>query len=116
MTTASAPPAQAPRSALAARRRAVGDTTFRFLTLLCGLLVLVILALIAVSSTGKALPAFRAEGLSFFTSKVWDPGNGKFGSLAFVYGTIVTSIIAIAIGVPVSIGIALTLNEVAPRR
>jgi phosphate transport system permease protein len=116
MTTTSAPPAPAPRSALAARRPAVADATFRVLTLMCGLLVLVILALIAISSTGKAMPAFRAEGIRFFTSKVWDPGTNRFGALAFVYGTVVTSVVALVVGVPVSIGIALTLTEVAPRR
>ena len=95
-------------------RPAIADRTFRVLTLLSGLVVLVILALIAVSSTGKALPALRHEGLHFVTSRVWDPANGKFGALAFIYGTVVTSLIGIVIAVPVSIGIALVMTEVAP--
>jgi phosphate transport system permease protein len=109
-------PAAAKRSELAPRRRAIGDTTFRVVTLLSGLLVLVILALIAISSTGKALPAFRHEGLKFVFSSNWDPGNNKFGALGFIFGTMVTSLIAIVIGVPISIGIALVLTELAPRR
>jgi len=106
---------QAP-SRLEAEHRAVGDGIFRALTLVSGLMVLVILGLIAASSTGKALPAFRHEGLRFLTSRVWDPGANRFGALAFIFGTMVTSVIALLIGVPVSLGIALVLTEVAPRR
>jgi phosphate transport system permease protein len=105
-----------PRSHLAARRPARADAAFRVLTLACGLLVLVILALIAISSTGKALPAFRHEGLKFVFSKTWDPTTNRFGGLAFIYGTLVTSVIALVFGVPVSIGIALVLTELAPPR
>jgi phosphate transport system permease protein len=78
--------------------------------------VLVILGLVAVSSTGEALPAFRHEGLGFIFSRDWNPGVNRFGGLAFIYGTMVTSVIAVVLGVPVSIGIALVLTELAPRR
>jgi phosphate transport system permease protein len=119
--TTAPPPAPAPAPAdkgplAGASRPRVADEGFRVLTLVCGLLVLVILALIAISSTGKALPAFRHEGFRFLYSKDWDPSNNKFGALAFVYGTMLTSVIAIVLGVPVSIGIALVLTELAPRR
>jgi phosphate transport system permease protein len=97
-------------------RTAIADTGFRLGALGCGLLVLAILLLIAVSTTGKALPAFRHSGLSFVTSRVWDPVNGKFGALAFIWGTLFTSLVALVIAVPVSLGIALFLTEVAPRR
>ncbi|HEY2430063.1 MAG TPA: phosphate ABC transporter permease subunit PstC [Acidimicrobiales bacterium] len=120
MATATAPPpparTPAPRRPLSSRRPARADQAFRILSVACGLLVLVILALIAVASTGKALPAFRHEGLNFIFSKDWDPGANKFGGLAFIYGPMVTSVIAIALGVPISIGIALVLTELAPRR
>lgn len=102
------------RPTLQARRPAIADSAFRILALACGLLVLVILGLIAVSSTKSALPAFRHTGLSFLTSKSWNPSTGKFGALAFIFGTMVTSLIAIVIGVPISIGIALVLSDVAP--
>jgi len=111
---ATAPPQH--KSTLAATRPAIADTSFRFLTLGCGLVVLVVLGLIAVSSTNSALPVFRHSGIGFFTSKTWNPGAGKFGALAFVYGTLVTSLIALVVGVPVSIGIALVLSDVAPVR
>jgi phosphate transport system permease protein len=118
-TVTAPPPASAPapeRGGLSVRGPAVADRAFRVATLLCGLLVLVILGLVAVSSTGKALPAFRHEGLGFIFSKDWNPGANRFGGLAFIYGTMVTSVIAVVLGVPVSIGIALVLTELAPRR
>jgi phosphate transport system permease protein len=104
----------APPPRLTARRPAIADRGFRYLALGCGLLVLVVLALIAAAMVTKAWPAFRDQGSTFFFSKTWDPAHNKFGALAFAYGTIVTSVIAIVVGVPVSIGIALLLTEVAP--
>ena len=98
------------------RRSAVADTTFRAVSLGAGLLVLVLLAMIAVSTTREAWPAFRAEGLGFVTSSRWAPNEGKFGSLAFVYGTMVVSAVALTFAVPVSIGIALFITEVASPR
>jgi len=104
-----------PPPRLSARRPAVGDRGFQYLALACGLLVLVVLALIAVAMVSKSWPVFRDHAGTFFFSKTWDPARNKFGSLAFVYGTLVTSAIAIVVGVPVSIGIALLLTEVAPQ-
>jgi phosphate transport system permease protein len=92
------------------------DRGFRGLALAAGLAVLAILVLIAYSTTKEAWPIFSKEGFSFVTSKTWDPQHNKFGALAFIYGTIVTSLIAIIIAVPISLGIALFTNEVAPAR
>src|SRR3954467_6110746 len=83
------------------------DRAFRGVAFVAGALVLVILALIAVTMVVKAWPAFRADGLSYFTSDVWDPQFEKFGTLAFAFGTLVVSGIAVVLAVPVSIGIAL---------
>jgi len=93
-----------------------GDHVFRTLTLGCGLLVLVILGLIAASTVREAWPAFAFDGLRFLTSKRWAPSAEVFGSLAFVYGTFVSALIALVLAVPLSIGIALFLSDVAPRR
>ena len=93
-----------------------GDRVFRAVALVSGLTVLAILALIAWSTTKEAWPAFRAEGLSFVTSTKWVPAEGKFGALAFIYGTVLSSLIALVLAVPVSVGIALYANEAAPRR
>src|SRR5436309_3525372 len=96
-----------------------GERLFSWWTLATGLLVLAILALILITTTKQAWPAFQDMGLRFITS-IWDPnpasGNPVFGSLAFIYGTAVSSVIALLIGVPISIGIALFLTELAPRR
>jgi phosphate transport system permease protein len=95
--------------------RNIPDRMFQGLALGAALVVLVVLALILMSTTKEAWPAFRQEGLGFVTSKVWSPGQGQFGALAFVYGTLVVSAIALLLSVPVSIGLALFITEIAPR-
>ncbi len=117
MTITTAPPSPPARRPLTSPGRAGwSDRAFRGVSLGCGLLVLVILGLIAVSTTREAWPAFSHDGLRFFTSKRWAPSADVFGSLPFVYGTVVTAIIALVLAVPVSVGIALFLSDVAPRR
>lgn len=101
---------------VAAGRANKGDQIFKGVALAAGLLVLAILALIAVSTTQEAWPAFQAEGLSFVTSNDWVPAEGRFGALAFIYGTVIVSLLALVLAVPVSLGIALYANEMAPRR
>ena len=96
-------------------RRPLGDRTFQLITLAAGLLVLVILALIAFSTTQQAAPWFKAEGWGIF-GKTWNPATNQFGALAFIYGTAITSAIALIMAVPVSVGIALLLTEVVPYR
>ncbi len=97
------------------QRRPLGDRGFQILALASGLLVLVILVLIAVSTSQQASSWFSAEGLKIFTNN-WDPATNQFGALAFIYGTAVTAVIAIIMAVPVSVGVALLLNEVVPYR
>jgi phosphate transport system permease protein len=95
--------------------RNIPDRVFQGLALAAGLTVLVVLGLILMSTTKEAWPAFRHEGLGFVTSSVWIPGQDRFGALAFVYGTLVVSAIALLLAVPVSIGLALFITELAPR-
>lgn len=110
------PPAPAPEELGASRPPGRGvDRAFRVLAFAGGFLVLVILALIAYSTIAKAWPAFRDEGLDYFTSDTWDPANAVFGTLAFSFGTLVTSVIALVVAVPISIGIALFVTELSPR-
>lgn len=97
-------------------RRPLGDRAFQLLALASGLLVLVILVLIAVTMSQQSTTWFATEGWSGVFSIDWDPGHGKFGAMAFVYGTVVVSVIAIIIAFPVSMGVALLLTEVVPRR
>ncbi|MBK5287938.1 MAG: phosphate ABC transporter permease subunit PstC [Acidimicrobiia bacterium] len=91
------------------------DRVSRVVVFVAGGLVLAILALITATLVSKAMPAFRSEGMAYFTSDIWDPANAKFGTLGFTFGTVVASGIAVLLAVPVSIGIALFTTEVAPR-
>lgn len=108
-----APPG-APR--LTGTRRKVGDSAFRVAALVSGLSVLAILLLIAVSTVSEAWPAFKADGIGFVTGTRWAPSADVYGALAFVAGTLLVSAIALFFAVPISIGIALFLSELAPRR
>jgi phosphate transport system permease protein len=103
-----------PAGALA-HRRPFGDRSFQAVTLAAGLLVLVILVLIAVTTSQQASSWFSTEGTKIF-SKTWNPAANQFGALTFIYGTAITAVIAIVLAVPVSLGIALLLTEVVPRR
>src|SRR5260370_35717459 len=81
------------------------DRVFRAIAFAAGLLVLAILALIAYSTTSNAWPAFAHQGISFVTSRSWNPNLNHFGALDFGYGTMLTAVIAIGRAVPASIGI-----------
>ena len=100
----------------AIRRFAAGDKVFRLLTQACALIVLLILGGAIVSLIKGSMPAFQAFGLGFFTTVVWNPVTEKFGAGAPIFGTIVTSAIAMAIAVPVGLGIAIFLTELCPPR
>jgi phosphate transport system permease protein len=97
-------------------RRGAGDRAFAALTAAAAALVLLILALIAISTTRNSLPVFREMGTRFFTTGRWSPAEPIFGALAFIWGTVFTSAIAIVIAVPVSLGVALFMTQVAPPR
>ncbi len=100
----------------AIRRFAAGDKFFRLLTQACALIVLLILGGAILSLIKGSMPAFQAFGLGFFTTVVWNPVTEKFGAGAPIFGTIVTSAIAMAIAVPVGLGIAIFLTELCPAR
>jgi phosphate transport system permease protein len=91
------------------------DRGFRAIALAAGLLVLAILALIAIFTTRSAWSAFAEEGLRIVTSRTWNPSLDHYGALDFIYGTLLTSVIALVIAVPASLGIALFITELAPR-
>ena len=103
-------------NSFARSKRSGADPFFRLLSLGAGLLVFVILALITISTVQQAWPAFRAEGFGFLFTKRWAPNEDIFGALGFIYGTLLVSTIGLLLALPVSLGIALFLTEVAPRR
>ncbi|MFM7508336.1 MAG: phosphate ABC transporter permease subunit PstC [Actinomycetota bacterium] len=92
------------------------DTAFRWTALGAGTTVLLVLALILVTMTRQAWPAWSELGASYFFGTEWIPSQGKYGILPLVYGTLVVSLIALVFAVPVSIGISLFVTEVAPER
>jgi phosphate transport system permease protein len=92
----------------------IGDVVFRSLTFLFALLVLLILGGVIVALFDGALPAFRTFGLLFVVTEVWNPVTEKFGALASIYGTLVTSAIAMLVGIPVAFGVATFITEICP--
>jgi phosphate transport system permease protein len=99
----------------AARRSAPwADTVFSALAHGAAILTLLLLAAIIVSLLIGAAPAIKEYGLSFLWTSEWDPVQDKYGGLVMIYGTLMTSLIALVIAVPVSFGIALFLTELAP--
>jgi len=90
------------------------DMAFHQVTLVFAFIVLAALVGILVSLAYEASPAFRQFGLGFLWSNVWSVPDDEFGALIAIYGTVVTSVIALLIAVPVSFGIALFLTETCP--
>jgi phosphate transport system permease protein len=105
------PLGQPPR---ARRNVPLGDAAFSFLAHAAAVVTLLLLAGIIGSLVVGALPAIKEYGLSFLWRSEWDPANDKFGGLVMIYGTLMTSLIALLIAVPVSFGIALFLTELSP--
>jgi phosphate transport system permease protein len=93
---------------------AVGDQVFKWLTLVMGFSVFVLIVLIGYELAHGSQLAIHKFGWSFITSSEWDPVNEKFGALPFIFGTLVSSAIALGIAVPLSIATAVYLTEVAP--
>jgi phosphate transport system permease protein len=96
------------------RTGAIGDGIFQGLTFLFALIVLLILCSVIASLVAGALPALRAFGFAFLVTSVWNPVTEQFGALAPIYGTLVTSAIAMLIGIPVAFGVALFITELCP--
>jgi phosphate transport system permease protein len=93
----------------------LGDRIFFLIVLSCGLIVLIALLAALVSMLRGGMLAFHTFGLGFLTGTEWDPVAQQFAGLVPIYGTLVTSALAMLIGVPVSFGIAVFVTEVAPR-
>jgi phosphate transport system permease protein len=92
------------------------DALFRAGLLLSVLLVLVILVAMIANMAVNSMLSIREFGFSFLSGRNWDPVNNQFGALPFIYGTVMSSFVALLIAVPLSIGVAVFLVEQAPRR
>src|SRR5215210_6152900 len=93
-----------------------GDAVFRGALFCCALLLVAVVALMFIEIGSSARLSVGEFGLSFLVGRVWDPIQNRFGALPFVYGTVVSSLLALLFAVPVSLGIAVFLVEQAPRR
>lgn len=98
------------------RWSSAGGSFFSLLVRAAAASVFVVLALVVVTTTKEAWPAFREVGPGFVTGSEWAPSKGVYGALPFIYGTMVSSLFALVLALPVSIGIALFINDFAPRR
>src|SRR5437764_800091 len=91
------------------------DRSFFAIISACGFCVLALVGLIIYELITKSSLSWHAFGLKFFFRSDWDPVNDQFGALPFVYGTIVSSIVALVIAVPLAIGVAVFITEMSPR-
>jgi phosphate transport system permease protein len=98
-----------------ARRSLIEDRIFFYMTLVSAIIVVVMLLGVLVSLLIGSWPALSTFGLSFVWTERWSPVKEIFGALAPIYGTIISSLIAMIIGIPVSFGIAIFLTEICPQ-
>src|SRR5579885_2428109 len=101
---------------LLARRRNLGDGAAYVLTLLFATLILILTALVLYELFAASRLSRARFGFSFVFSRSWNPVTGQFGALPFIYGTVVTSLVALVIGAPLGLGCAIFLSELAPRK
>jgi phosphate transport system permease protein len=92
------------------------DSAFRSAVVLCAVAVLAIVALIVFELVTQSRLSMSKFGFKFLIKQIWDPVNEDFGALPFIYGTVVSSLIALVIAVPLSVGTALFLTELCPRQ
>jgi phosphate transport system permease protein len=95
-------------------KTARADATFRWSAFVAASLVLVVLGSIALIMSSRALPVLGKMGFQFFSSTRWSPAEDKYGALPFLWGTLYTAAIATVLAVPVSLGVALFVTQIAP--
>jgi phosphate transport system permease protein len=94
----------------------VADTSFRWVMLGCALALVTLLALIVYELITGSSQALHHFGWRFFFGQAWDPLNDAYGALPFIYGTVVSSLVALVLAVPVSVGVAVFISEMCPPR
>lgn len=95
-------------------RKNPGDFIFENVTRFFAFIVLALVFLMVYEMTVQSLPAMKEFGFGFITSSAWDPVNNLFGALPFIYGTLFSSLGALLLAVPLSVGVAIFLSELAP--
>jgi phosphate transport system permease protein len=109
-------PASTARAFLQSRGNSgLADSTFRWLMVACALSIFAIVALIATELVVHSQLTLAKFGMKFFFGSAWDPVNANFGALPFVYGTLVSSFLALVLAVPLAVGVAIFLTEMCPK-
>ncbi|MEP6507766.1 MAG: phosphate ABC transporter permease subunit PstC, partial [Gemmatimonadales bacterium] len=103
------------RTAALLKTSQIGDRIYKAVTALFAGVIPLLLLLIATSIGIAAWPALSQFGISFITESQWDVGAGKFGAAPAIYGTLVSSAIALLIATPLALGVSIFLSEIAPR-
>jgi len=93
----------------------LADTVFYALVLFCALAILAVVGLVLYELVSKSQLSWHAFGFKFFLGQNWDPVNEQFGALPFIYGTVVSSLLALVLAVPLAIGVAVFTTEMSPR-
>jgi len=105
-----------PKTRVGPRENVFADQVFRGFVVLCAVAVMAVVGLIIFELLRESRPSMVKFGFKFLTKQIWDPVAEDFGALPFIYGTIVSSIVALVIAVPLSVGTALFLTELCPLR
>jgi len=98
------------------KKRLSGDGVFRGITVLFAFSVLAILLMMVAGMWKESLPAFSKFGWRFITGRDWDAVQGSFGALAFIWGSVISSIFALLLATPLSVGTAIFITEIAPKK
>jgi phosphate transport system permease protein len=105
-----------PKSPSGVRENVFADQIFRGVVVLCALAVLAIVGIIFFELVNQSQLSISRFGFKFLVKQIWDPVAENFGALPFIYGTVVSSLLGVMIAVPLSVGTALFLTEICPRR
>ncbi|MDR3746532.1 MAG: phosphate ABC transporter permease subunit PstC [Acidobacteriaceae bacterium] len=95
---------------------AFADKTFASVMLICALSIFAIVLFIFTILVARSRPSLAQFGFGFFTRSAWDPVSGDFGALPFIFGTLATSLLALAMAVPLALGVAIFLSELCPAK
>jgi phosphate transport system permease protein len=108
-------PRVVPKSHVGAKEKVFADHAFRGIVVLCAVAILAIVGLIVFELLSASRLSMAKFGFKFLVKQIWDPVAEDFGALPFIYGTIVSSLVALFLAVPLSVGTALFLTELCPR-
>jgi len=115
VTAISAEAVRKDRRRLRVHEAAIGDRIYEVVTTACALIVPALVIAIAIAIFAAAWPAFAKVGLSIVSSSDWDVRAGKFGAAPAIFGTLVSSVVALIIATPLAIGVAIFLSEFSPK-